>query len=107
MAAVITSKVGLPEMLLEQDGFSNVSELFTGLAFTTENVSELFKFSFPNLFNIILGYLNPVALFHFIILSGWLLLLPRITFLFRVVEEEKNIYVQTCDTVLTEKLFLI
>ena len=107
MAAVITSKVGLPEMLLEQDGFSNVSELFTGLVFTTENVSELFKLSFPNLFNIILGYLNPVALFHFIIPSGWLLLLPRITFLFRVVEEEKNIYIQTCDTVLTEKLFLL
>ena len=70
MAAVITSKVGLPEMLLEQDGFSNVSELFTGLVFTTENVSELFKFSFSNLFNIILGYLNPVSHFHFIILSG-------------------------------------
>ena len=55
MAAVITSKVGSPEMLLEQDGFSNVSELFTGLVFTKENVSELFKLSFPNLFKIILG----------------------------------------------------
>ena len=94
-------------MLLEQDGFSNVSELFTGLVFTTETVSELFKFSFSNLFNIILGYLNPVSHFHFIILSGWLRLLPRITFLFRVVEKEKIVYVQTCDTVLTEKLFLL
>ena len=33
-------------------------------------------------------------------------LLLRITFFLRIVEEEKYIYVQTCDTILTEKLFL-
>ena len=41
MAAVISSKVRSPKMLLEQDGFSKVSELSPGLVFTTESVSEL------------------------------------------------------------------
>ena len=106
MVEVISSKVRSPKMLLGQDGFWKVSELSPDLFFATESVSELFKFSYPNLFKNILGYLNPVTFFHFVILSDWLLLLLRITFFLRIVEEEKNIYVQTCDTILTEKLFL-
>ena len=84
-------------MLNKQDGFSKVSELSPCLVFATESVSELFK----------LGYLNPLTFFHFVISSDWLLLLLRITFFFRIVKEEKNIYVQTYDTTLTEKLFLL
>ena len=61
MAAVISSKVRSPKMLLEQIGFSKVSELFLGLVFTAEKVSELFKLSYSNLFKNILGYLNPVT----------------------------------------------
>ena len=94
-------------MLLEQDGFSKVSELLPGLAFPTESVSQLFKLAYPNLFKDILDYFNPVTFFHFVILSGWFPLLLRITFFFRIVEEEKNIYVQTCDKILTEELFLL
>ena len=78
-------------MLLEQDGFSKVSELSPGLVFATESVSELFKLTYPNLFKSIFGYLNPVTFFHFVILSDWLPLLLRITFFFRIVEEEENI----------------
>ena len=74
-------------MLLEQDGFSEVSELSRVLVFATESVSELSKLTHPNL----LGYLNPVTFFHFVILSDWLPLLLRITFFFRIVEEGKNI----------------
>ena len=48
-------------MLLGQDGFWKVSELSPGLYFATESVSEVFKLSYPNLFKIILGYLNPVT----------------------------------------------
>ena len=107
MVEVISSEVGSPKLLLGQDGFWKVSELSPGLFFATESVSELFKFSYPNLFKNILGYLNPVTFFHFVILSDWLLLLLRITFLFRIVEEEKNIYVETCDTILPQKLFLL
>ena len=84
-------------MLLEQDGFTKVSELLPGLSFATESVSELFKLTYPNLFKNILDYLNPVTFFHFVMLSDWLPLLLRITFFFRIVEEEKNIYVQTCE----------
>ena len=94
-------------MLLEQDGFSKVSEISPGLVLGTESVSELFKLTYSNLFENILGYLNPVTFFHFVILSDWLPLLLRITFFFRIVEEEKKIYVQTCDTILAEKLFLL
>ena len=84
-------------MLPEQAGFSKVSELSPCLGFATGSVSELFK----------LGYLNPLTFFHFVISSDWLLLLLRITFFFRIVKEEKNIYVQTYDKTLTEKLFLL
>ena len=84
-------------MVNEQDGFSKVSELSPCLAFATESVSELFK----------LGYLNPLTFFHFVIPSDWLLLSLTITFFFRIVEEEIYIYVQTYDTILTEKLFLL
>ena len=66
MAAVISSKVRSPKILLQQNGFSKVSELFLGLVFTAENVSKLFKLSYPNLFKNILGYLNPVTFFHFV-----------------------------------------
>ena len=83
-------------MLNEQDGFSKVSELSPCLVFATESVTELFK----------LGYPNPLTFFHFIS-SDWLLLLLRITFFFRIAKEEKYIYVQTYDTTLTEKLFLL
>ena len=107
MVAVISSKFRSPKMLLEQDGLSKVSELSSALAFATESVSEVFKFTYPNLFKNILGYHNPVTFFHFVILSDLLPLLLRIIFFFRIVEEEKNIYVQTCDTILTEKLFLL
>ena len=79
-------------MLLEQDGFPNVLELSPGLVFATESVTELFKLTYPNLLKNIVGYLNPVNFFHFVILSDWLPLLLRITFFFRIVEEEKNIY---------------
>ena len=78
-------------MLLEQDGFSKVSELSPGLVFATESVSELFKLTYPNLFENLLSYLNPVTFFHFVILSDWPPLLLRITFFFRIVEEEQNI----------------
>ena len=78
-------------MLLEQDGFSKVSELSPALVFATESVSELLKLTYPNLFKNILGYPNPVTFFHFLILSDWLPLLLRINFFFRTVEEEKNI----------------
>ena len=37
-------------MLLEQDGFSKVSEISPGLVFGTESVSEPFKLTYPNLF---------------------------------------------------------
>ena len=84
-------------MLPEQIGFSKVSELSPCLGFATGSVSELFK----------LGYLNPLTVFHFVIPSDWLLLSLRITFFFRIVEEEIYIYVQTYDTILTEKLFLL
>ena len=67
-------------MLLEQDGFSKVSEISPGLVFGTESVSEPFKLTYPNLFENILGYLNPVSFFHFVILSDWLPLLLWITF---------------------------
>ena len=69
MVAVITFKARSPKRLLEQDAFSKVSELFPGLVFTAENLSELFKLPYPNLFKNILGYLNPVDFFHFVILS--------------------------------------
>ena len=97
-------KLGHQKMLLEQDGFSKLS---LGLVFATESVRELFKLSYPNLFKNILAYLNPVTFFHFVILSDWLPLLLRITFFFRIVEEEKNIYIQTCDTILIGKVFLL
>ena len=94
-------------MLLEQDGFSKVSEISSGLVFGTESVSEPFKLTYPNLFKNLLGYLNPVSFFHFVILLDWLPVLLGINFFFRIAEAEKNIYVQTCDTILTEKLFLL
>ena len=86
-------------MLLEQDWFSKVSELSPCLVFATGSVSELFK----------LDYLNPLTFFHFVIPSDWLILSLTITFFFRIVEEEIYIYiyVQTYDTILTEKLFLL
>ena len=74
---------------------SQVSELSSGWDFAAESVCELFKLTYPNLFKNILGYLNPVTFFHFVILSDWLTLLLRITIFFRIVEEEKNIYIQT------------
>ena len=61
--------LGHQKMLLEQDGFSKVSELSPGLVFATESVSELFKLTYPNLFKNLLGYLNQVTFFHFVILS--------------------------------------
>ena len=94
MAAVMSSKVTSPKMLLEQDGFSKASKLFPGLTFATESVSELFKLPYPNLFKNLSGYLNPVTFFHFVILSVWLFLLLRITFYFRIVEEEKKMFKQ-------------
>ena len=100
-------KLGHQKMLLKQDEFSKVSELSPGLVFATESISELFKLTYPYLFKSILGYFNPVTFFHFVILSDWFPLLLRITFFFRIVQEEKNIYVQTCDTISTEKLFLL
>ena len=107
MVAVISSNVRSPKMLLRQDGFWKVLELSPGKFFATESVSELFKLSYPNLFKNIPGYLNPVTFFHFAILSDWLPLLLGMTFFFRIVEVEKTIYVQTCDTILTETLFLL
>ena len=101
MAAAISSKVRSPK----NGGFSKVSELSP--VFTTESVSQLFKLTYPDLFKNIMGYLNPVTFFHFAILSDCLPLLLRMTFFFRIVEEEKYVYVQTCDTILTEKLFLL
>ena len=94
-------------MLLKQAGFSKGSELFPGLDFATESVGELFKLPYPNLLKNKLGYLNQVTFTHFVILSDWLILLIRITFFFRNVKEEKNIFVQTCDTILTENFFLL
>ena len=37
--------------------------------FGTESVSDPFKLTYPNLFENIFGYLNPVTFFHFAILS--------------------------------------
>ena len=68
---------------------SQVSELSSGWDFAAESVSKLFKLTYPNLFKNILGYLNPVTFFHFVILSDWLSLLLRITFFFSIVAEEK------------------
>ena len=39
-------------MLLEQDGFSKVSELSPGLVFATERVSELFKLTYPKIYGL-------------------------------------------------------
>ena len=94
-------------MLAEKYGFLKVSELSSCLGFATESVSELFKLSYLNLFKSILVYLNPLNFFHFLFYQTNSFRYLELTFFFRIVQEEKYIYVQTFDTILTEILFLI
>ena len=87
MTAVISSIVRSPKNAARTRWILKLSPC---LVFAIETVSELFKLSYFNLLKNILAYLNALILFSILLYRQTdFFCYFRITFFFRIVEEEK------------------